>query len=319
MKHPIDRVGGLILRVGPPSLRFFSGGWGPSPSLPTSDILTTAPEPVSVRWISRSDDDGIPIRHGTFTSPWNGLPVRTSSGAIVSVGDLDATRVVLLMAAWNEHVPTVRIALARRLTELGITSLLPENPYFGSRRPDPDGGHPIDTVSAFLQMGAAAVTEARGILRSLESNGRELGVSGYSMGGNTAALVAATFPGRIAAAPLAASHSPGPVFLDGVLRAGVDWPALGGTEAAVDLRRALGSVSVLDYPPQEHLRSSVIVGARSDAYIPRSATESLAHHWNGSDLRWERGGHATLIWLHKERLVAAIGDAFDRTWNSPGV
>jgi predicted alpha/beta hydrolase family esterase len=74
----------------------------------------------------------------------------------------------------------------------------------------------------------------------------------------------------------------------------------------------LGGVSVLRIPPTRHLSAAVIVGARSDAYIPRTATQQLADHWVGSQLRWEPGGHATLVWFRKNRLATAVIDAFER-------
>ena len=49
------------------------------------------------------------------------------------------------------------------------------------------------------------------------------------------------------------------------------------------------------------------------AYIPAKATEDLAAHWEGSELRWLPGGHATLIWYRKQRLAAIIDETFERT------
>jgi hypothetical protein len=161
-------------------------------------------------------------------------------------------------------------------------------------------------------MGIAAVSEARGLLAGLTGHDAVLGVSGYSMGGNVAAIVAATTDFPLAAAPLAASHSPGPVFLDGILRSGIAWKALGGEQEADRLREILTSVSVLRVPPNDHARHAVIVAGRSDGYIPQSATLALAEHWAGSELRVHRGGHATLVWYRKAALVDAIVASFDR-------
>lgn len=216
------------------------------------------------------------------------------------------------MPAWNEHEPRVRVALADRLGAHGITSVILENAYFGSRHPDPPGGHPIRTVADFMLMGASACIEAVGLLAGIREDGGTVGVAGYSMGGNTAALVGAAARFPVAIAALAVSHSPAPVFLDGVLWHGVEWDALGGPDSEDELRAVLGRVSVLDLPPPPHAERAVLVGARSDAYIPRSATQAVADHWSGADMRWEPGGHATLVWLRKDRLVSAVTDAFDR-------
>jgi pimeloyl-ACP methyl ester carboxylesterase len=204
------------------------------------------------------------------------------------------------------------VALAKRLAQRGIRSLILENPYYGTRHPDPTEPQPIRTVNDFMTMGGAAVSEARGILTWLNEGGWEAGIAGYSMGGNTAALTSAIVPFPVATAALAASHSPGPVFLDGVLRGGIAWEALGGLDQEQALRDALDSVSVLHIDPQPHTAAAVVVGARSDAYVPTTATEALAKHWPGSDLRLLPGGHATLVWFRKDALADAIVDAFDR-------
>jgi hypothetical protein len=163
-----------------------------------------------------------------------------------------------------------------------------------------------------MVMGGAAVSEARGILTAEFTEGSSVGVSGYSMGGNTAAIVSATLDIPLATAPLAASHSPGPVFLDGVLNRGIDWEALGGTGQEQRLRDALTGVSVLDIEPKPHHEQAIIVRAASDGYIPASATQELVDHWQGSELRVLRGGHASLVWFRKDQLTDAIADSFDK-------
>jgi hypothetical protein len=132
------------------------------------------------------------------------------------------------------------------------------------------------------------------------------------MGGNTAAIVSSTLDIPLATAPLAASHSPGPVFLDGVLNRGIDWEALGGRDQEQRLRDALTGVSVLDLDPKPHHAQAIVVRAASDGYIPASATQELVDHWQGSELRVLRGGHASLIWFRKDQLTDAIVDAFNK-------
>jgi dienelactone hydrolase len=315
MKHPIDLSVVAILKAGPRDVRFFTDGWGSEELLHPPDLAGLADESLPVHWLTSRDALDVVVTHGAFASPASNLPERASRGSVMLVEPHGGTeRIVVLMPAWNEHEPHVRVALARRLAARGISSVILENAFFGSRHPDPAEGHPIRTVADFMVMGESAVTEARGILTWLRSTGRHVGVAGYSMGGNTAALVAASLPFPLAAAPMAASHSPSPVFLDGVLRHGISWDALGGIEQAPRLREVLRRVSVLDIPPRAHVETAVIVGARSDAYIPRSATTDLADHWPGAELRWEPGGHASLVWLRKDRLAEAVVDSFDRMY-----
>jgi hypothetical protein len=313
MIHPVDRIAGLAVARGPERLKFFTEGWGEPDALEPPDLSISPAEPINPSWIVDRPIGGRITSHGVYRSVVNDLPLRSQHGSVISIEPEDETgRTVILMAAWNEHDPKIRISLAHRLTRRGIRSLIPENPYYGSRHPDPTDHQPIRTVADFMRMGRSAVVEARGLLTGLRDSGQALGVSGYSMGANVAAIVSATLDFPVATAPLAASHSPGPVFLDGVLRHGIDWDALGGRETEPRLRGILNSASVLRVPASPHTGHAVIVAARSDGYIPRRATTDLADHWPGSDLRIYPGGHATLIWNHKRLLVGAIDDSFDR-------
>jgi pimeloyl-ACP methyl ester carboxylesterase len=123
-------------------------------------------------------------------------------------------------------------------------------------------------------------------------------------------------PVDLAVAPLAASHSPGPVFLDGILREGIAWDALGGRAQEGRLRSTLGAISVLNIEPRPHTAHAVVVRASQDGYIPESAVQALVDHWPGSELRVVRGGHATAIWYRKGQLTDAIVDSFDRLANA---
>ena len=314
MIHPVDRAAGFAVARGPNRLKFFSKGWGDAALLDPPDLDPAPAIPITPTWLSdRRTEHGHVVRHGTYTTDNPDLPPRSRIGSLQSIEPMTARRrTVLLMAAWNEHDPRVRVALAHRLATRGIRSVIPENPYYGSRHPNPLVDQPIQTVSDFMRMGIAAVSEARGLLAGLRDGDTALGVSGYSMGGNVSAIISATTDFPVATAPLAASHSPGPVFLDGVLRSGIAWEALGGESQADRLREVLGSVSVLRIPPKDHTRHAVIVAGRTDGYIPLSATNALAEHWPGSELRVHRGGHATLVWYRKAALVDAIAASFDR-------
>ena len=314
MIHPVDRLAGIALSRGPSHLRFFTRGWGDVPPFDPSGLLAAPPVPITIEWLSQSTTStGFVVEHGAFDSPAPHLPHRSQVANVLSISPVTPTnRVVVLMPAWNEHDPKVRVAIAKYLAGDGVRSLILENPFYGTRHPDVDGGQPISTVSEFMIMGGAAVIEARGILAAEHAAGRSLGVSGYSMGGNTAAIVSATLDIPVATAPLAASHSPGPVFLDGVLNGGIDWEALGGRDNEQQLRDTLTGVSVLDFEPKPRHGHAIIVRAASDGYIPASATQKLVDHWPGSELRVLRGGHASLVWFRKRRLAATIVDAFDK-------
>jgi len=313
MTHPVDRMGAVIVARGPDRLRFFSDGWGDTAVSAGVTVPTGPPEPIEVKWIASETTDGIDVRTGIFESPAVDLPNHARFGAVTHVAPVTGTgRTVVLMAAWNEHDSRARFGIARRLARSGIGSLVLENPYYGIRRPPDTDGPPIATVADFFRMGMGAVIEGRGLLATIRSQGSIPGIAGYSMGGNVAALISSTMPFDVATAPLAASYSPAPVFLDGALRGGIDWNALGGEEfAEAPLRELLLRASVLDRPAPRHTAAAVLVAAASDGYVPPDATRTLHEHWPGSELRWVGGGHASLLWFHKGALAKAIVDAFD--------
>lgn len=314
MRHPIDLVGGAIVAHGPDRLRFFSDGWGDRTVIETVVVPNSEPDPIPIEWVSASTEDEIQVSVGVFESPAAVMPEHARHGAVTRiVPQSGSDRTVVMMAAWNEHDSRARFGIARRLAQRGIGSLVLENPYYGVRRPYDRHDQPIRTVDDFFRMGIGALTEGRGLLATVRSWGHVPGVAGYSMGGNLAALVSSTMSFPVATAPLAASYSPSPVYLDGVLRSGIDWAALGGENAAeAHLRETLLAASVLDRPAPDHARHAVLVSARSDGYVPPQATEALHAHWPGSELRRVRAGHATLLWFHKEALAGAIQDSFDR-------
>ena len=304
---------------GPHRLRFFTEGWGDPTAIDAAGMPSGVPEPITIEWVSDETVDGIRVSVGIFESPVETLPDHARHGAVTRILPADgADRIVVLMAAWNEHDSRARFGIARRLARRGIGSLVLENPYYGIRRPSGHDGQPIRTVADFFRMGIGAVTEGRGLLATVHEEGLIAGVAGYSMGGNTAALVSSTMTFPVATAPLAASYSPAPVYLDGALRGGIDWTALGGEASAEPrLRESLLRASVLDHPAPDHARHAVLVSARSDGYVPPAATRALHAHWPGSQLRWIQAGHATLVWVHKAALATAIEDSFIRLAGEP--
>ncbi len=314
MIHPVDRLGATILAGGPEHLRFFTDGWGDPAVLDGISVPTGPPLPIEIDWVSENVEDGIMIEVGIFESPVPDLPAHSRFGAVTRVSPSAGTdRMVVLMAAWNEHDARARLGIARRLARRGIGSLILENPYYGIRRPRDRGGQAIRTVADFFLMGMGAVAEGRALLATIRAAGLTPGVAGYSMGGNVAALISSTMPFPVATAPLAASYSPAPVYLDGALRGGIAWDALGGeTHAEPRLRGMLLRASVLDRPAPDHAPCAVLVAARSDGYVPPEATRALRDHWPGSELRWVSGGHATLLWLHKGALARAVEASFER-------
>lgn len=330
MIHPIDRLGALALERGPDRLRFFRDGWGEESALLDAVILPSGdPQPADITWSAPSAREELRLATGVFDTGHVDLPGWARPARVFEIAPAEATgRVVVLMAAWNEHESKSRIALAVRLADAGIASWILEHPMYGTRRPGPPHHQPVRTVTDFMLMGRAAIEEGRALLAALEASGRRAGIAGYSMGGNLAALISATMPSPVATAPLAAPYSPAPVYLSGALRGGVDWEALrrDGNGAApmtrpeveARLGAIMDSASVLSLDAPRHAAAAVLVGARRDGYVPSSATTRLHRHWPGSELRWVAGGHATLLWARKRLLVQAIVDSFRRVHEVAG-
>lgn len=313
MMHPIDRVAAFITKRGPSRLRVFPGGWGDAAYVAMlgepDRMLGDVPE-IDVHWTPPKHHTDRVVRDGSFRAITD-VPVGSQVATVRLIEPPPGSdRLVLLVAAWNDHGYTTREQLAAELLKLGIASLLLEIPYYGTRRVAGPDTSPIPTVADFARMGLGTVMEGRALLRHLRQDYR-MGVSGYSMGGNIGAMIGAAAGFPVAMAPLAASHSPGPVFLDGVISNGIDWAALGGRNQEIALREALSSATVLAIPPPAWGGAAVLVAGRSDGFVPRSATEALHSHWPGSELRMRRGGHATLLWQQRPVLARAIADSFD--------
>lgn len=316
--HPVDRAAAMLFRHGPKSLKVFRSGWGDEELIDSLAVTGDEPPPASITitWDDPVTSDALVTTDGAFPSPAEHLPAASRLAHVRRIDPPAPThRLVVMMAAWNDHGYRTRTGLAVRLAARGISSVMLENPYYGPRRAWSDP--PIRTVADFAVMGRAAVQEGRALLDYFADD-YEVGVTGYSMGGNIAALIGALMERPVAIAGLAASHSPGPVWLDGIITHMVDWEALGGRADGNEerLRRELSGASVLAVSPHPHTASAVIVGAQSDGYIPPSAVEALHAHWPGSELRWLPGGHATMIWRQKDALVDAIEASFDRLYGA---
>lgn len=314
----LDRASAVMLARTPRRRRVFRDGWGDPDVLAWYEGIVRRPPGVAELDVAAGPlrrVDGLVEQDLTFESPAQHLPAasRLARARMVSPGP-DPERVLLLMAAWSEHGYRARTALARLLADAGIASLILENPLYGERRTDPGDDRPLATVADFAVMGRAAVVEGMALLGHYRRRGAVTGVGGFSMGGNIAAFIGAMVPFPTAVAPAAGSHSPGPPFLQGVMRAAVDFEALGGDDPETEqrLRDFLLSATVLDHDPPPHAAAAVMVAGTIDGFVPTAAVLALHRHWPGSKVEWVHAGHATLLWRHKDRMAQGAVDAFAR-------
>lgn len=315
MPHIIDSLAGVLYRFGPAANAVFPDGWGDRVTvemLADPESITGPVAGAEVVWGRKEERVGHRVIRGQFTSPVADLLPLESRVVPVELIEpaVGSSRVALLLPAWNDHGFDQRRKLASLLVEYGIASLMFDIPLYGGRRVTTVREQAIRTVADFAIMGFGAVQEAKALLAGLDRS-KTSGVAGFSMGGNLAAIVGAVHEAPIAITALAASHSPGPVYLDGVLRHAIRWDALGGRDQAGHLREILTSASALEYPARTHHRSAIVVSAEGDAFVPPEASAALARHWS-AELRTIAGGHATALWRHRPVLASTIADTFER-------
>ena len=316
--HWLDGLSARALARTPPRKRVFRGGWGDPEALAAYLPEAAAVVPLPDLPIAEGPEqswDGLVGHDLAFDSPGRYLPAAGRLARARFVGPPEgAGRAVVMLASWNDEGYQGRRKLAADLAARGVASALLEQPFYGERRAVPGGGPPITTVADFMWMGRSAVLEGRVLADHLRKKGYQVGVTGYSMGGNLAGFVAATLPFPVAPALLAAAFSPGPAFLHGILRGTIDWEALGGDTPEVRdrLSEVLHSASILRFPAPPHTRAAVLVAATRDGYIPTAAAQAIHRHWPGSEMEWVNGGHGSLLWFHRDRLVDAVVRSFER-------
>lgn len=314
MPHPLDVAAGLLYAWGSSRHRVFPDGWGDRfavAMLEDAEIDVASIEPADILWGRKEERRGLRVRRGRFSSPLaSELPMDAASVPVEMIQPASGTeRHVVIMPAWNDHGFEQRRRLASLIAEYGIGAIMFDIPFYGARRVTSEKEQAIRTVGDFALMGVGAVKEALAIMAA--TSGR-VGVTGFSMGGNLAALVSAVAQDPVATSAIAASHSPGPVYLDGVLSRAIDWRALGGRSEADALRVVLSSASALRYEPRPHHREAVVVAASRDGFVPLEATRRLSEHW-GAELRLLPGGHATALWRHRPEMAQAVADSFEPT------
>jgi dienelactone hydrolase len=316
--HFLDLAFGFAAR-GP---RFFADGWGDRSLCETIDPVALARAripllPVSLRRPKKAH--GGFLFEGTFESPEARLPECSRRARIrMLLPDGDPRAVVVHLAASGDQGFALRLRFAAPLLARGIGAVVLENALYGSRRPPDQVGPAVRSISNLHLMGSATFLEGRALLRWIRDTlGVPLaGVTGFSMGGQFAAMVAASVPFPVAVVPIAAPCSPDSALRDGVLRHVAHWGALAATgEDGEAARRALcahlARFSVTSLPPPAYTDAAIVVGASGDGVVPPSESRRIAEHW-GAELRWLDAGHVTAVLRRQGDMREAIADAVDR-------
>jgi pimeloyl-ACP methyl ester carboxylesterase len=146
-----------------------------------------------------------------------------------------------------------------------------------------------------------AVFDFRVLVDHLSAQGvAQIGVTGLSLGGYLASLLAAVEPRLWLAIPNAAVVS--------IPRLIGQWFPLGavlslasrfGRVDAADLKRAFALHSPLSYPSSLHRERLMIIGGLGDRLAPPEQSELLWEHWGRPRLHWYPGNHL----LHVNRAA----------------
>ena len=324
MIHSIaDHAFTYALVVGP----LYRGGFGDRTTLDriieSIDTFTPARPAGDVMMRPDGRAKAVPggeLRYATFESPaptpmpaecrtarvqiWT--PTRHSSGAMC-----------IHLAATGDEGFRRREGFAKRLLADGIGSIVLENPFYGTRRPNGQYGPMLRTVLDQFAMSTAMVDEARALLTWLRRAGYVAGVTGYSLGGFMAAFAAAFVDFPVVVVPRAAGTNAAPVLTEWVLSRAVHWPSLARESGSVDLAREdlaryLSFVDVSRFPPPVAPELATVMAARHDRVFPLSTGEALHRHWPGSHLVVSNAGHLTSVLFDAATHADAVVSGFQR-------
>ena len=303
----------LYLAVTPRSASFVQG-WGDQEQIGMAldgSWSNIEAEPTSVCWTSSRTQGAVRIRDGKFDSSALDLPPESRIGRVRLVEPrYGASRgIVVALPSWGDDDWSTRERIYTPAVQYGLSLLMLENPFYGSRRRVGQIGTGLCTVSDFVLMGRAIMRETLSLLGWAREQGYPvMGIAGYSMGGQLAALTASLSPDPLRIALVAPSALPHTVFVDGPLKADIAWDCL-GPDGPPRLRQIMGALSVLSLPPPRESSSAVLLGTRRDAFVQPGDVGAIARHW-GTHTRWLDDGHISVITLRARAVAQAVVDAF---------
>ncbi len=315
--HVLDLLFGYAAR-GP---RFFQDGWGDRALCDEIDPVALAARPppqIGLRLAKARSAFGGLLSEGSFESPEERLPACARTARVrLLLPDGTVRGVAVHLAASGDQGFSVRLRFAAPLLQHGLGALVLENAFYGARRPANQPRHAVRSISDLHLMGAATFQEGRALLRWLRDERQVplVGITGYSMGGQLAAMVGAADPFPCAVIPVAAPCAPDSVLREGVLHHLLEWAAIAAGGDAALARHALcehlSRFSVTTLPPPVLPEAALVVGAAEDGFVPPRESERIAQHW-GAELRWLPAGHVSAVLRHQGEMREAIADAFER-------
>ena len=235
--------------------KFYTKGWGKPEELKDilnmhklisnrDDCLRLVPSNFPVNIDKTIETKQCTLLHGHFTTPLmkiipNLIPpvAQTARFEVVMHKNSSLFKEKVLngncpacihMAGTGDHgYHRRRELLAKPLLKNGITSVLLENPFYGSRKPKEQKNSGLLYVNDLFVMGGCLILEALVLLHWLKRNGcGPLGLTGISMGGHMASLAATNWPEPLALIPCMSWTSASVVWTEGVLSKTIPWRVL---------------------------------------------------------------------------------------------
>jgi hypothetical protein len=258
------------------------------------------------RWLSfehvQFDSDYAPRAGEPGAERWLGYqPCRTAHAWVLRQPSGDTKPWLVCIPGYSMGAPWLDCSAfqtARLGSELGLNVAIPVLPLHGPRRigwMSGDGyfaGECLDTLHAQAQ----AVWDVRRLLAWLRAEGAaSIGIYGLSLGGYTAALLAALEPSlRCVLAGIPASdfvelgrHHIRAAQIGAAERAGFDWP---------QVERIFRVVAPLAMPVRVGWRRRFLFAGTADRIVPLAQARRLWRHWGQPRALWYRGTHFSFSW-----------------------
>lgn len=202
------------------------------------------------------------------------------------------------------------------LAQYGTASLFLKLPYYGPRRPPGIDRRMIaldapQTIEGFTQAVLDIRRGASFLAVQPNIDAGELGITGISLGGITAALAAANEPRFKNVAPVLAGGDLVRIAKESKeftrQRAKID---AAGIDPTAELEKCR-CVDPLEYATNLRGRNMLMINAEADEVIPKSCTLALWEAAGKPPQVWLHGGHYTAIWSLPQALLK-LGKFFER-------
>ncbi|KNC80893.1 hypothetical protein SARC_06763 [Sphaeroforma arctica JP610] len=237
------------------------------------------------------------------------------------------------LAGTGDHGFMRRHLIALPLVADGVASVILESPYYGRRKPIRQVRSKLLHVCDLLVLGFTTIAESLHLLRWAKHNGYHRScVSGFSMGGVHAAMVACLSPEPVACSPHLAPHSASEPFCNGPLWQGtrlyrtprdfirpvsfqsehgrlddVNVPYENELEATrLRLERAFSITDVTKFPKPLRPDAAVFVVGRYDRYVSLDSASRLQSHFDGSQIHIVDGGHVSSFLMYQDWFRSAV-------------